>query len=292
MLPKDILIAVGIILLWSINLLILKIFSPQISIDFFNLMRFLCCVPLLFFFRKPTLSFVKLLLICLFWNALNFFFLGMALQYGAKVGTIAFVYQTCSFFSVLFCFLLLQEKPKIHQLLGMSLSFGGVALLFGEGFLQQVIHTADPWISILFVCCAAMSWGVGITLIKKYRLFSDVASTVWMTSMAALPMLGIIMLKGGTALLVESYALLTGPIILGILYACYVANLLGNCLFFGLLKKYPSATVTPFMLLLPLFSCLLSYCFLEERFGMVQILAFTVIMLGLIVNQLKREGKK
>ena len=35
MLPKDILIAVGIILLWSINLLILKIFSPQIPIDFF-----------------------------------------------------------------------------------------------------------------------------------------------------------------------------------------------------------------------------------------------------------------
>ena len=292
MLPKDRLIAVGIILLWSINLLILKMVSPQISIDFFNLMRFLCCLPLLFFFRKPTLSFVKLLLICFFWNALNFFFLGMALQYGAKVGTIGFVYQTCSFFSVLFCFLLLQERPKRHQL-GMFLSFGGVAVLFGEGFLQQVVHhTADPWISILFVFCAAMSWGVGITLIKKYRLSSDVASTVWMTSIAAIPMLGMIMLRGGTALLVESYALLTGPIILGILYACYVANLFSNCLFFGLLKKYPSATVTPFMLLLPLFSCLLSYCFLKERFGMVQILAFTVIMLGLVVNQLKREGKK
>jgi len=110
--------------------------------------------------------------------------------------------------------------------------------------------------------------------------------------MAALPMLGMIMLRGGTELLVESYALLTGPIILGILYACYVANLLGNCLFFGLLKKYSSATVTPFMLLLPLFSSLLSYCFLEERFGMVQIIAFTVIMLGIVVNQLKIEGKK
>ncbi len=211
----------------------------------------------------------------------------MALRYGAKVGTIAFVFQTCSFFSVLFCFLLLQERRKIHQILGMFLSFGGVALLFGEGFLQQFHHTADPWISILFVFLAAMSWGVGITLIKKYRLSNDLASTVWITSMAALPMLGMMALRGGTALFVESYALLTAPIILGILYACYVANLLGNCLFFGLLKKYPSATVTPFMLLLPLFSCLLSYCFLEERFGTLQIIAFTVIMLGLVVNQLK-----
>jgi len=281
---KDILIVLFVIFIWSINLVIQKIFSQKISLDFFNLLRFLSCVPLLLVFKRPSVAFLKILGVSLFWNVLTFFFVGLSLHSGTNIGTVSFVYQTCAFFGIFFCFLLLKEIPTISQIIGIVISFSGVALLFSHA-ISQVSTEVNQIKGVIFTLFAAMSWGMGATLIKKFKMPSDLNTNIWITGLATLPMLGMIYGQHDDTFWEKSYSALSSEILLGALYAGYIANLLGNCLWLSLLKKYPSSLVTPFMLLLPFFSSLLSYCFLEEKFTTLQLSAFFIIALGLSINQ-------
>lgn len=282
--PKDILIVLFVIFVWSINLVIQKIFSHKISLDFFNLLRFLSCVPLLLVFKRPSIAFLKILSVSLFWNVLTFFFVGLSLHAGTNIGTVSFVYQTCAFFGIFFCFLLLKEIPSIAQIIGIVISFSGVALLFSHA-LSESSAGMNQIEGVIFTLFAAMSWGMGATLIKKFKIPSDLNTNIWITGVATLPMLGMIYGNHDNIFWEKSYSALSSEILLGALYAGYVANLLGNCLWLSLLKKYPSSLVAPFMLLLPFFSSLISYCFLEEKFTTLQLSAFLIIALGLAINQ-------
>lgn len=285
---RDIIVALLVIFSWAINLILQKIFSKQIPVEFFNLLRFVACIPLVFFFKRPSISIFKLLQISFFYNVLNFFLVGMAIQTGLEVGTLSFIYQTSSFFGVLFCFCLLNEIPKSHQILGMLVSLFGVALLFSN----TILFSSTTWIALVFVLLAAASWGAGITLIKKYSLSCNLSATVWITTIAALPMVVLIYCHGGSKIFEESFPLIDTKLLLGVLYATFVANLLGNCLWFWLLKKYQSSLVTPFMMLMPPFSCLISYFWLDEHFSLLQMLAFAVIVMGLGINQNLWKGSK
>ncbi len=281
---KDIIIALLVIFSWSINLILQKIFSKQIPLEFFNLLRFVACVPLIFFFKKPAISIFQLLKISFFYNALTFLLVGLSLQYGTDVGVVSFIYQTSSFFAVLFCFLLLQEVPKIHQIAGMLLSFLGVGLLFSDSLFFNA-HENNHFIAMLYVLFAAGSWGVGICLIKKYKLSCNLSTNVWITAVAAVPMIIMITIHGGSQIITESLSALNLEILLGVLYAAFVANILGNCLWFWLLKKYQSALITPFMLLLPPFSCVISYFLLDEQFSLLEVISFLIIIVGIAINQ-------
>jgi len=273
-------IALSVIFLWSANLIVQKWLCQEISLDFCNLLRFLSCVPLLFFFRKPPVLLFKLLLVTVFWNVLNFFFIGLSLHNGIGAGIFSVVYQTCTFFGVLFCYLLIKEVPKTHQLVGMIISFTGVILLFRDSFSNQVDMTG-----LLFVLLAAISWGIGVTLIKKYELSSEFSTNVWIASVAVIPMFGVTYLHGGSDIIQSSIEVLSFKIMMGILFAAYGAVLLAGCIWFRLLKKYPSTLIMPFMLLLPPMSCILSYFLLGERFTLLQISASLVILVGILVNQ-------
>ncbi len=276
---RHFLAAVFVIALWATNLLILKAVCTAIPLELFNLMRFVACLPLLLFFRKPPSNLTKLMLIALFWNALSLFLIGLGLRYGAGVGVVSVVYQTCSFFGLLFCFLLSRELPKIYQIVGMIVSFLGIILLFS--------HTIDSGLSImgpLCILCAAMSWGVGLALIKKYQIAPDLSTSVWLAAVSVLPMAVLTYTMCEYSAIQSVLSAISMQMVSGILFAAYGSTLLAGCIWFWLLKQYESASVAPFMLLLPVLSCFMSYVFLDEQFTSLQFLSFFIIVLGVSIN--------
>jgi O-acetylserine/cysteine efflux transporter len=271
--------AVFVIVLWATNLLVLKAMCTNIPLELFNCLRFVACLPLLLFFRKPPSHLTKLMLVALFWNASSLFFIGLGLRHGAGAGVVSVVYQTCSFFGLLFCFLLSKERPKMYQIIGMIVSFLGIILLF-----SHTIHSGLSIMGPFYILCAAMSWGLGLALIKKYRISPDLSTSVWLAAVSALPMAVL------TYTLCEYSAIesvlrgISMQLIFGILFAAYGSTLLAGCIWFWLLKHYESASVAPFMLLLPVLTCLMSYVFLGEQFTRLQCLSFFIIVLGFSIN--------
>lgn len=278
---QDILIAFSVVFLWAINLIVLKVFGKQVSLEFFNLLRFLCFVPLLvIFYRRPPTAFFKLFMVSIFWNVGNFFFLGLGVEHGIGAGVIAVVYQLCTFFGVLFCFLFLREIPKTHQIMGMLLAFLGVILLFNDFVAQNT-----NMLGLVYILLAAMCWGIGIALFKKYQLSCDLPTNAWLCSIAVIPMFAILYVRGGYPILEDSVLHLSTNLILAVLFGAYVAMLLCGSLWMWLLQKYPASLITPFMFLLPPFSCILSHFYLGERFTSLQILSFMIILFGISINQ-------
>lgn len=280
MLFRDVVFALSAVLLWSANLIIIKSASPDIPLEFFNLMRFVCCIPLIFFIKKPPLALSKLFIVSLFWYVFNFFFMGLGLHYGMGAGVVSVVYQTCSFFGVFFCFLLLKETPRSYQIIGMLVAFVGIVLLSSDTFVNNLSS-----IGLIYILLAAFSWGIGVALIKKYQLAADISTNIWLSTFAVIPMTGMIFLRGGHDSFVTSFQSLSPLLIIEIVFAALGPTLMAGCLWFSLLRRYPSAVVTPFIFLLPPMSCFFSSLLLDERFSILQLTSFGVIMLGILLNQ-------
>lgn len=276
---KDISIALSVILLWAINFIVLKKAGEEISLTIFNFLRFLCFIPLLFVCKKPAIAFYKLVLTALFWNVLTLFFMGIGLQKGVSVGIASVVYQTCSFFGVIFCYLLIKEVPKYSQIFGMLISFWGVTLLFNDHLL-----ISNNFSSVIYILAAAVSWGIGSALFKKYKLSSDISTTVWLSSIAVVPTGIFAYLQEGSLMLEQSVTFLSFGSLMCVMFAAYGATLLGGCCWIKLLNKNPGANVISFMLLLPPVSCMLSYFFLNETYTLLQFAAFVIILFGLSIN--------
>ena len=276
---RHFLAAVFVIFLWAVNLLILKTVCTEIPLELFNSLRFVACLPLLLFFRKPPSNVLKLIIISFFWNALNVFLMGLGLKHGAGVGVVSVVFQTCSFFGILFCFLLSRERPKGYQILGMIVSFLGIILLFS--------HTIDSGLSMmgpLLILFAAISWGFGLALIKKYKIAPDLSTSVWLSAVSILPMAFLTYTMCEYSAIESALSGISIQVVLGILFAAYGSTLLTGCIWFWLLKQYESAAVAPFMLLLPVLSCFMSYVFLDEQLTRLQLLSFFIIVFGVAIN--------
>lgn len=278
----DVVLALLSILLWSANLIVIKIASMNVPLEFFNFMRFACCIPFIFFIKKPQIVFSKILIVAIFWYVLNFFFMGLALHYGLGAGVVSVVYQSCCFFGVFFCYLLMNEIPKPNQIFGMLLAFIGILFLFNDSFANS--HNLSV-LGLVFILLAALCWGFGIALIKKYKLAADLSTNIWLATYAALPMAGIVFLRGGYQAFTDSIQAISPILIFEILFAVLGPTILAGCFWFRLLKKYPSSIVTPFIFLLPPISFIFSYFFLDERYSLLQFFAFMVILAGILLNQ-------
>lgn len=278
----DVAVALLAILFWSANLIVIKMASVHVPLEFFNFMRFACCIPFLFFIKKPEVALSKIVMVALFWYVLNFFFMGLGLHYGMGAGVVSVLYQTCSFFGIFFCYLLMKEVPKSYQIFGMLLAFIGIVLLFNDSFVNTNNISA---LGMLYILLAAICWGIGIALIKKYQLASDFSTNVWLATCAALPMAGMVFLRGGSEAFFGSFQALSSALIAQIVFAALGPTLLAGCLWFHLLRKYQNSMVTPFIFLLPPISFIFSYLLLDERYSLLQLFAFLVILMGILLNQ-------
>ncbi len=277
---QDVMIALIAVFFWSGNLIVQKAICQDFNLDFFNVLRFLCCVPALLFFKKPPNSVFKIMFIGLFWNVLPFFFMSLSLNSGTEAGIAAVIFQTCALFGILFSWLMVKEVPKKHQLIGMSISLCGVVLMGSHLFASKI--------SILGLCFSllgAASWGLGIGFIKKYNILYDFSFTIWLAGISLFPMLLIMLAKGGTPLIIQSSSEFTWPVVGAIIYAVVFATLIATYYWFQLIKKYDTASVSPFMMFLIPMSCLMSYAFLGEKMTFMQLTSCIIIFCGILVNQ-------
>ena len=95
----------------------------------------------------------------------------------------------------------------------------------------------------------------------------------------------IMFVRGGIPLVSKSFSELTFPIAGAIIYAVLFATLIATYYWFQLIKKYDTASVSPFMLFLIPMSCIMSYLFLNEKMTFMQISSSIIIFCGILVNQ-------
>jgi O-acetylserine/cysteine efflux transporter len=276
---SDIFLALLTVMLWSSNFIAVKYGVINTSVETFNLIRFGCCLPLLLFIKKPQVHIGHLALIALFFNVLNFWFIGRTLQQGTSIGVAAFLFQTSVLFGILFSLLINKEVPTISQILGCIISFAGIWVLSYSAF-----HAFNSMSGIIECILSAACWGIGFALLKKYRVTGNASVVVWITCLSFFILLSLDLVCGARG--VKGILNITIKELLAALYALVVVSLFGCVYWFRLTQKYNAALLGSFVSLTPIFAIIFSYIVFLEHISRIELVGGSVIVIGLFVSHI------
>jgi drug/metabolite transporter (DMT)-like permease len=196
--------------------------------------------------------------------------------YGVRMlpsGRSAILAYTMPLWTVLLSALFLGEKLAARRIIGVALGMSGLGLLLaGE---LTAIGSAPQ--GALLIVGAALSWAVGITLMKKYP-----------TSLATTAFTGWNMLVGGLPLVAGALVLESdrwGPVgsaaVVGLLYNMFIAFVLCYWAFYKLVALAPAGVSALGTLMIPVVAVFSGMLILGERPGWHDYAALLLILAAL-----------
>lgn len=225
----------------------------------FVAMRFVLVVfPLIFFIRKPEISWKAIIGVGLFMSAGQFGLLYLAMALGMPAGLASLVLQAQVLLTVLLAAGFLGERPTWRQLAGVVLGITGLAVVaVGRSAVAPVLP-------LLIVLAAALSWAVGNIITRKAKAASGLGLVVWSGAVVPLPLAGLSLVVDGPAAVFGTLSDLQAATVLSALYTAVFASLIGYGIWNRLLAIYPSSAVVPFTLLVPVVGMTAAWLVLAE----------------------------
>lgn len=278
--PVDILLALVVVLIWGFNFVVIKVGLLGLPPILFTALRFTCAaLPMVFFIRRPAVPLRLLAGFAAFQFAVQFTLLFCGMQAGFPPGLASLVIQLQAFFTIGLAVVVLGEKPQLPQVAGALIALAGMALV------AMHIEAHATLNGFLMVIAAGFSWGVGNIFTKRIGKVDALALVVWGSLLAAPPLLlASLVLEGPGAIFVAMQRmnwLSAGAVV----FQAYPTTILGFGIWAMLMRKYPTATVAPFTLLVPVAGMLSAAWVLGEPLQWWKVAAGLLVLAGLALNQ-------
>jgi O-acetylserine/cysteine efflux transporter len=284
--PRDLLSALAIVLIWGSNFVVMKIGLHDMGPMLLGALRFaVASLPLLWFVRRPALPWRFIAGYGLAQGLGQFGLLFLGLWLGLPAGIASIVLQAQAFFTVLLAALLLGERTRAHQWLGLVAAAAGLVLIASARGVVPVPLAG-------FVCAlgAAAMWAVSNIVARRAQRFNPhydaLALVVWGSAAPVLPFAALALLQDGAAATVQSLRHLSLAGGLAVLYLALVATVAAYSMWARLLKRHAAGRVAPFSLLVPVVGLYTAWLVLDERLAPLQWLGVAVVALGLALNSL------
>lgn len=207
---------------------------------------------------------------------------GVSLMPAGRASLIAY---TMPAWASLFGVLLLGERLTIARLLGLALGMGGVAVLL----LPERHHIAAAPLGALAMIGAAIAWGAGTAVMKRFRWTSSSAAlTGWQVCLGGVPILL-------TALAAGSFPTLStigGAALAALGYVILFGMIISQWAWFVVLGRLPVAVASISTLAIPAIGLLSSALLLGEPLGVNEGLALGLVVaaLGLVLHPAPKHG--
>ncbi len=276
--PRDTLLAVLVATIWGFNFVVIDWGMGDVPPLLFVAVRFVAViVPAVFVLPRPEASWSVILGVGVFMSLGQFGFLYVALDAGLPPGLAALVLQAQVLFTVAIAGVVLRERPRPTQVVGVLVGLLGLVVV-GLGRGGEVPIEA-------FVLClvGALSWGVGNVLSRSSGVAGGLALTVWSALVVPLPALLLALLLDGSAELAAGFGAFGWKSGLSTLYTAGLASLVGYGIFNTLLSRNPSADVVPFVLLAPVVAMASSAVLLDQVPNGAEVLGAAVMVAGVMV---------
>jgi EamA-like transporter family. len=279
---KNSLLAILAVFIWSSNFIVQKLGVVSLKPEEFTLIRFAFALPFLLFVGKPKENLLILTVIALFWNVINYNCLTTAIKFSQNISICSFIFQTCVIFGILFNWLLNGQKITLENAFGILLSLAGVYVLSGS----VVNYDGEYFYTFVLPGVAAMSWGLGFSLIKRFRLGSDLNTMIWLTAVSFVLQGGVHIIQSQADFTFISQLNLNALACIG--YAFLFSSVFAGMIWMYLCKRMSGHALSNYFLMVPLFATGLSAIFLNERITLSTIVGGILIIIGLMLNQEKK----
>lgn len=275
---KNFILGIIVSCLWGSSCVSSKLAFQHLPPFFFMFLRYIILLPLLLFFPKPNLPWKGLMFIGGVIGFFPFCFVSIALDKSMYAGTATLILQSNTFFTILFAWIIIREEIVISQIIGIFIGFAGVALI---GYNFEECSTTSV---LALILAGAISSAVGNISIKKLKIQVNLAFVVWISMVPIIPFLLLSFLYEKKDIFVPSFELSWRGVTL-IFYGGYILTLIGNALWFYLIKRCNIIQLSYFGLLTPVFSIIFGNLFLNEFLSINTTLGALFVLAGLFISQ-------
>ncbi|RDH98704.1 O-acetylserine/cysteine efflux transporter [Curtobacterium sp. AG1037] len=278
---RDRLLAVLVAVVWGLNFpataLALEHFPPFLLAA----VRFtLLAVPTVLFVPRPRMPFGRLLLVGTGLGVLQFAFLYLGMAAGLPSGLASLVLQASAPFTVVLAGVFLREGLTGRQVVGVTTAVAALAAI--------AVHRAQAaaLVPVVLALCGALGWAIGNVATRRAGPVNPLHLTLWWSIVPPVPMAVLALVvegpeRVGTAL-GTAFTAAALPADLGLLYIVLVASLVGYGIWSRLLGTYPSSTVAPFSMLVPVVGVLASWVAFGEVPDVVEVVAGAVVVAAVL----------
>jgi len=290
MLLRDRLLALLVAVCWGVNFPVTAIALEHFPPLFLVALRFaLIAIPTLIFIPRPKIKLVWLFGVGLGIGTVQFALLYLSMTVGMPSGLASIVLQASAPFTVIIAAIWLRERISSRQAAGIAIAVLGLAAI--------AVHRAQvaALLPVVLALCAALGWAIGNVSTRKAQAPNALHLTLWMSVIPPIPMFVISWFVEGPerigTSLTTAFTLEALPSVLALLYLILIATLLGYGIWTGLLAKYPSSTVAPFSMLVPVIGVFSAWVAFGETIDLVELVAGAAVVLGVLVASYTRRRR-
>lgn len=284
---RDLSAVLLIVLIWGSNFVAMKIGLRSFTPFQLGLIRYLFVIfPLIFVVKRPNIAWQWLMIYGFFQGFAQFGFLFISLKVGMTAALASVVLQTQIFFTALFSYIFLKEKP--NRFLWIGLFFAGAGLLcFGLNFILfdgQHVEVTTVMGFVLCLCAATMwaSANVIIRLIGRHTKseFDALGFIVWCGLLSNIPFAITTFLIDDPASQ-QNWFHASWQSWVSLAYLGWISILVANTLWTKLIRIHGANKIAPFSLAIPIFGLVAGIFFLDETINRLQWWGIALIFLAL-----------
>ncbi|HEY0617998.1 MAG TPA: EamA family transporter [Kribbella sp.] len=282
--PRHVLLAVAVAIVWGVNFVVIEVGLQDFPPLLFSALRFFfAAVPAVFILGKPRVAWRYVIAVGLVLGVAKFGLLFVGMDHGAPAGLSSLVLQSQVIFTLLFAVLVLRERPRKTQLLGIGIACVGMVLIV-------IDHgSAAPLGAVALVVAAAACWGVSNIVTRHAKPQDTLRFMVWVSAVAVVPLLLLSLLTEGAHDDLDALGNIDLTGIGAIGYLSFVATLFGFGAWGFLLRQYDASTVAPFSLLVPVVGMAAAWVLRGEAVGPQQAIAAALIIGGMACTVIRRR---
>ncbi|WP_404440614.1 EamA family transporter [Stutzerimonas chloritidismutans] len=277
--PKDLLLALVVIVVWGMNFVVIKIGLDDIPPMLLGCLRFmLAAFPAILFIKRPQMPLRWLIAYGATISLGQFAFLFSAMHVGMPAGLASLVLQSQAFFTLFFAVLFLGERLRATNLVGLVIAASGLVLIGMQGDRSMTLA------GFMLTICAASMWAMGNIITRKVGKVNLVGLVVWGSLIPPIPFFALSWFIEGPQTIESALRGIGLSSIMVLVYLAFGATILGYGLWSRLLSRYPANTVAPFSLLVPVVGLTSAAWLLGEQLDGLQAIGALLVMLGLVIN--------
>ncbi|WP_030439452.1 EamA family transporter [Actinoplanes subtropicus] len=275
--PRDIALAVAVMAIWGINFVAIETGLDHFPPLMFNALRFtLAAFPALFLVGRPQVPWRWIVATGLILGVVKFTLLFAGMAAGMPAGLSSLVLQSQPIFTVLFAALLLRERPRRLQVIGLLVALIGIGVV--------ATGMTAPVGAFLLIIGAAAAWGLSNVVARKAAPPDTLRFMVWASAIASGPLVLLSLLIDGPSTDLAALRAIDGQAVLAVLYVALISTLVGFAAWGFLLRRYGPATVAPFSMLVPFFGLASAALLLGEHITPLDLLGGTLVIGGILLG--------
>jgi len=270
--PVHVALALLVAAIWGLNFVVIEVGLDDFPPLLLSALRFaLAALPLLILRGGPGVPWRWIVAVAVAIGIVKFSLLFVGMDIGMPAGLASLVLQVQAFFTLGFAAVLLRERVRPLQAIGLVLATGLHGLATPGGFA--------------LVIAAAAAWGVGNVAIKRASPADPFRFMTWWCVIPPLPLLALSLAFEGPAEISRALSGIDLGGIGAVAYIAFAATTVGWGLWAYLMRVYSASTVAPFSLLVPVFGLGFAALLLGEPLGIRTVIAAGLVISGVLLTQ-------